>query len=130
MTRISYVVMFLAFAVGLALFCPNPGFAHEGEHSKKATITGQVVGTTCYLVHESKGEQHLECATECAEKGIPLAILESGSGQLYLPLASCHHAAANGQLMPFIEKKVKVTGVVIEKNGMKAIMMEKVEAAD
>ena len=32
--------------------------------------------------------------------------------------------------MPFIEKKVKVTGVVIEKNGMKAIMMEKVEAVD
>ena len=33
-------------------------------------------------------------------------------------------------LIPFIEKEVKVTGVVIEKNGMKAIMMEKVEAAD
>ena len=124
--------------MGSALFCPKPGFAHEEEHSKKATITGQVVGTTCYLVHGtflamgSAGDLQAprQCATECAEKGIPLAILESGSGQLYLPLASGHHAAANGQLMPFIEQKVKVTGVVIEKNGMKAIMMEKVEAAD
>ena len=111
-------------------FAPSRDLPTRGNTARKPPITGQVVGTTCYLVHESKGEQHLECATECAGKGIPLAILESGSGQLYLPLASGHHAAANGQLMPFIEKKVKVTGVLIEKNGMKAIMMEKVEAAD
>ena len=130
MIRISYGVTVLTFAMGLALLCPKQGFAHEGKHSKKATITGQVVGTTCYFAHESKGEQHVQCATECAKKGIPLAILESGSGQLYLPLATDHHTAANGQLMPFIEKQVKVTGVVIEKNGMKAILMEKVEAVD
>jgi len=31
--------------------------------------------------------------------------------------------------MPFIEKDIRVTGSVIEKNGMKTILLESIEAA-
>lgn len=103
--------------------------AHEGHAGKKVSLVGQVVDTACYLGHDSKGAKHVECATTCAKEGIPLAIVDAKTGVLYLPIAM-NHKNANAQLMPFIEKKVKVSGVVMEKGGMKGIVIDKVEAAE
>ncbi len=120
MTDIRRTVLLLAVAA--------PLFAHEGHAGKKGVITGQVVDTACYLGHDSKGEKHTDCAASCAKKGIPLAIADAKTGFLYLPVA-LNHEPANTQLLPFIEKKVKVTGVLLEKAGMRGIIIEKVEAA-
>jgi len=102
--------------------------AHEKHAGKKAVILGQVVDTACYLGHDSKGEKHADCATTCAKEGIPLAILEAKTGIVYLPVA-LNHKNANPQLMPFIEKRVKVSGVVLVKGGLRSIIIDKVEAA-
>ena len=113
--------------LALLLALPALLLAHENHPGKKAVIVGQVVDTACYLGHDSKGEKHAECAASCAKEGIPLAILDAKTNLLYLPIAMSHKNA-NAQLLPFIEKKVKVTGVVLEKNGMKGIAIDKVEA--
>ena len=120
-------------AIGVALLLNllfmASAFGHEPKAAGKVTVVGHVVGTACYMGHGSKGEEHIACATECAKAGIPLAILESGTGKLYLPLATDHHSAANKQLMPYIEKDVRVNGTVVEKGGLTAIVIEKVESA-
>ena len=123
-------VSIVGAALLLNLLLTSIAFGHEPKPAKKTTLVGHIVGTACYMGHESKGEDHLTCATECAKAGIPLAILESGSGKLYLPLATDHHSSANKQLMPYIEKDVRVIGTVIEKGEMKAIMIEKIEGAE
>ena len=112
----------------LLMAAPALLLAHEGHAGKKGVITGQVVDTACYLGHDSKGEKHVDCATACAKKGIPLAIVDAKTGFLYLPIA-LNHEPANTQLLPFIEKKVKVSGVLMEKGGMRGIIIDKVEAA-
>ena len=117
-------------ALLLNLLLTPIAFGHEPKPTKKTTVVGHIVGTACYMGHESKGEEHLACATECAKAGIPLAILESGTGKLYLPLATDHHSSANKQLMPYIEKDVRVSGTVVEKGGLKAIVIEKIEVAE
>ncbi len=58
--------------------------------------------------------------------GNPLAIFDGK--QIYLPV-SMNHKNPNEKLMSFIEKKVRVTGTVLEKAGLKGIAIEKVEAA-
>ena len=103
--------------------------AHEGHAGKKVVLVGQVVDTACYLGHDSKGDKHADCAATCAKEGIPLAILDVKTGMLYLPIAM-DHKSANPRLMPFIEKKVKVTGVAFTRNGMRGIVIDKVEAAE
>ncbi len=107
--------------VGLSL-------AHDTK-AAKAAIVGHVVDLACSVGHGSIGDSHRECATSCAKAGVPLAILDQKSQTLYLPLAKNHHAPANADLMPFIEKDIRVTGSVIEKNGMKTILLESIEAA-
>ena len=102
-------------------------FAHEEHKGKAVTITGMVVDTGCYMSHDAAGDKHTECATACAKAGVPLAIVD-GAGKIYLPIA-VDHKNPNTKLMPFIEKKVKVTGTAMEKGGLEGIVIKTVEAA-
>ncbi len=101
--------------------------AHEDHKGKPVTITGTVVDTGCYMSHDAIGEKHIECATACAKAGVPLAIVD-GAGKIYVPIAA-DHKSPNAKLMPFIEKKVKVTGTAMEKGGLEGIVIKTVEAA-
>ena len=101
--------------------------AHN-DKSKEMTMTSLVVDTGCYMSHNSKGEKHEACATACAKAGVPLALLDEATGTLYIPVAS-DHKNQNAKLMPFIEKKVTVTGTMIEKGGVKGFVIKTVEAA-
>ncbi|MBL8228476.1 MAG: hypothetical protein JNL98_08365 [Bryobacterales bacterium] len=99
-----------------------------GAETKPVTLTGVIIDTGCYLSHDTKGPKHVTCATTCAKAGVPLAILEEHSGTVYLPIA-VDHKNQNPKLMPFIEKKVKVTGTLFEKGGVKGIYVKTISAA-
>ncbi len=103
-------------------------WADERKGAEK-TFVGHVVDLACYIGHGSIGEAHRECAATCARSGIPLAILDQATGTLYLPLAEDHHAPANKELLPFVEADVQIRGTVVEKDGMKAIVLDSVAAA-
>ncbi len=105
------------------------GLAHDTKTARKSTFVGHVVDLACYVGHSSIGDSHRECATSCAKAGVPLAILDQESGTLYLPLSKNHHSPANAELMPFVERDVRVTGTVVEKEGMKTILLESIEAS-
>ena len=100
----------------------------HGDHGKEMTMTSLVVDTGCYMSHNSKGEKHESCATACAKAGVPLALLDEASGTLYIPVAS-DHKNQNEKLMPFIEKRVKVTGTLMEKGGVRGFVIKTVESA-
>jgi len=91
------------------------------------TINGQVVDIACFIGHGTNGAKHAKCAETCARAGNPLAIYDAAAGQVYIPV-SMNHKNPNEKLMPFIEKKVKVTGTLLEKSGVKGIAIEQVVA--
>jgi hypothetical protein len=113
--------MFAPVALGML------ALAHDVPKGKTVSITGIVVDTGCYVSHDSKGEGHSKCAEACAKNGVPLAILDE-HGTLFMPIA-VEHKDQNAKLMPFIEKRVKVTGTVMEKGGLKGIAVKTVEPA-
>lgn len=102
--------------------------SHEHQAGKAARITGLVVDIACFVGHHSSGPKHAKCAGACARAGNPLAIYDEAANTLYLPI-SMDHKNPNTKLMEYIEKKVKVTGTVMEKAGLKGIAIERVEAA-
>jgi hypothetical protein len=102
-------------------------FASDEHTQKPITVTGTVVDTGCYVAHDSSGSDHVKCATQCARKGIPLAIVDA-SGKLY-SIVAVDHQNPNLRLMPFIEKKVEVTGTLFEKGGASGIWIKSVTTA-
>ena len=103
------------------------GQHHHDTGGKAITVVGQVIDTGCYLVHDSKGPAHVSCAEACAKAGVPLAIVDD-AGKVYLPIAA-DHKNQNAKLMPYIDKKVKVTGTAVQKGGVNGIAIKTVEAA-
>ncbi|HLW77622.1 MAG TPA: hypothetical protein VKS01_11570 [Bryobacteraceae bacterium] len=103
-------------------------FAHDEPKGKPITMTARVVDTGCYFSQDAPQKGHLACAKMCAKNGIPLALVDD-AGALYMVIAA-EHQNPNTQLMPFIEKKVKVTGILVEKGGMHAVSIKTVAAAE
>ena len=105
-------------------------FAFAQQNGKQITVIGEVVESQCYITGlngPGKGIAHKECALKCAKGGIPLSILEDKTGKLYLAGQSKKAmAGANELLIPFIAEKVKVTGRVYEKGGIKMLLISKV----
>jgi hypothetical protein len=119
--------VFLGIVGGGAVFAWQ-GHSHEQQGGKAAQITGLVVDIACFVGHDSSGPKHAKCAEACARAGNPLAIYDEATKTLYLPV-SLDHKNPNTKLMKYIETKVKVTGAIMEKGGLKGIAIEKVEAA-
>lgn len=95
---------------------------------EKVTVTGEVIDSACYIGKGAKGEGHRECAQKCADAGIPLALLQDGSGDV-IWLADSDHTPANDALREHAGHKVKVTGTVDERGGAKLLTIESVEPA-
>ena len=99
------------------------------EQGEPTTITGYVRDSACYVMMDLKGRDHKMCALACAKNGIPLVIV-TDDGTIYMSVTPGHPAkSANPLLKDYVEKKVKVTGVVGERGGMKMIAVQEVEAA-
>ena len=90
------------------------------------TIKGQVVDESCYIKDKvNTGKDHkmpqdvADCATACAQKGRPMALLTS-DGKVYT-IAGDLAANNNAKLIAHITHTVEVTGDVMAKDGKMTI---------
>jgi hypothetical protein len=101
-------------AAGFVVALGAPAFA------KEMTVKGQIVDQSCYLkdkaanTAKNHGDKE-DCATMCAKKGAPMAILTE-DGKLY-QLAGGLAADSNAKIVPHVSHTVEVTGDVTEKDG-------------
>ena len=91
------------------------------------TVKGKIVDQACYTkdMKANAGKDHkmpadvTDCATACAKKGQPLALLTE-DGKLY-QISGGLAADMNAKLIAHISHTVEVTGDVTEKDGKKMI---------
>lgn len=116
----------LAFATPTVATAQAPSKAPEG---KAVTLTATVVDLSCKIMNNASGQDHLQCAQICADKGQPLGLI-TDDGTFYVPVnAGMGADGENKRLRPFAEQRVTVTGRVINRGGMNAIAIDKVEKA-
>jgi len=140
MKSIKLLTMLALFALPLMLFADDKsGHGESHEHATTTakahdtagdtkTLQGKIIGLTCYLKHDAIGESHKKCAKECAEKGLPLALL-TDDGQLYQIMGKGHEELkkVNASLLAYIEEEVTVVGETYSKHGMNSITIEKIK---
>ncbi len=122
-----------------ALFLTMFGFgnlpaamAHEAgmegmEQGKDVTIKGELVDSLCYLAMASKGPGHKQCAMDCAKAGIPISIVEEGTGKLYTVLPKEDKTGYPASVIGKMGEKATLKGDLYENGGNKYVTVESVE---
>lgn len=121
--HLSVLAVLLAFTL--------PAVAAESHHAadaKTKSVQGELVDMGCFLGHGAKGEGHVSCATKCLAQGMPAGILTS-NGTLYLVTLDHDNGDPYNSLKTMAGKQVVITGVVLERSGMKAIEATQVRLA-
>ena len=93
------------------------------------TITGEVMDPACFLEAGPKsiGTGHYQCAIDCARSGQTLAIYDRDNDRIYFIAGELPGKNPNDPLMPYIHKKVNVSGVVFHRSQAYGIKINKVE---
>ncbi|MEK7389621.1 MAG: hypothetical protein AAB036_07980 [Elusimicrobiota bacterium] len=119
-------------AVLAGLLTVSAAIAAEHKHeqskaaAKTASFSGELVDMACFMKHDGRGAKHASCAQMCVKGGAPLGV-HTKEGQVYL-LINDH-----GNEKPFAQAKLLaggnaiVTGEVVSRGGVQAIIVSKVE---
>jgi hypothetical protein len=95
-----------------------------------ATVRGYVIDSACTFTKHLTKPISPDCAIACAKAGSPL-VIQTVAGVIYWPISSDTPASGqNDKLMSYAGKMVSVTGKVYTKGGSRAIVIDKVEAAE
>jgi hypothetical protein len=100
------------------------------DKPKEVTIVGQVIDSECYMKmgDMALGEDHHNCAEACAKGGIPLAILEDKTNNVYFTAnEGMSMKSTTEKLMPFLDEKVSIKGKLIERGGAKLLVISAIE---
>jgi hypothetical protein len=118
---------------GIVLAASNPPQTTSMEGARanvtKTTIEGLARDVACPIQNLDNHATGLsrKCVEDCVKGGSPLVILTQ-DGQLYFPISSkMPDKDQRQELMPFIGKYVRASGIVFERTGTHAIVITKIE---
>ena len=95
---------------------------------KYMTIVGEVMDPACFLEAGPKsiGTGHYQCAYDCARSGQTLAIYDRDEDRIYFIAGELPGKNPNVPVLPYIHKKVDVSGTVYHRSDAWGIVIVKV----
>lgn len=115
------LVVFVAFVALPGVVAP-----HGEPEPEQITVRGEIVDLHCYLsAEEARGPGHAECARRCLEQGQPMGLL-TDDGTLYVLVAYHLSSSAFDTAKRLAGARVQLTGVPLERNGVKGIEVRRV----
>lgn len=103
---------------------------HSHEHAmgvQEVAIKGELVDSLCYVAMAAKGLGHKQCAIDCAKAGIPVSILEDGTGKLYTVLPKEDKTGLPESVISKMGETVTLKGDLYENGGNSYVTVESVE---
>ena len=95
------------------------------------SVVGEVVDSWCYasqVMGSGRGEAHKPCGLACAYGGVTMGIVDD-TGKLYIAAKSKGFTGCKDLLVPYMAKRVKVTGWLATKGGSNILKIQSVELA-
>lgn len=113
--------------VGLALgFVASIGFAGLSVAAEKS-VSGTLEDSFCFVSMGAHGADHKKCATDCAKKGIPVALVEKGTDNMYVLLPPKNKEALPAGVISKMEEAVTVSGDAFSKGGINYLTVKSVK---
>ena len=82
------------------------------------TVTGNVVETYCWAVHQVGGAGHAQCGIECAKRGLPVALYDTRTRVAYILLPARDKASLPPELVALMDQRVTVRGERVVRGGI------------
>lgn len=111
------------FGVMLAVGISGVTMAADAQKS----VTGNLEDTFCYNVVGAHGAGHAQCALKCAQKGIPVGLVEKGTEKMYVLLPPKNDEPLPEDVLKNMEKEVTVTGRSYSKGGVEFLTVDSVK---
>jgi len=118
MTKAVTAALSVVLSLGLA------GLASAAQKS----VTGTLEDSFCYTTMGAHGPSHKQCARVCARKGIPVSLIQSGTGTSYILLPPKNDEPIPDSIVTRMEDQVTVTGNELVKGGVHYLTVESVKA--
>lgn len=97
----------------------------------EVSLVGEIIDVKCYTtgMMGGRGPEHEDCALSCIKGGLPVGLLDEKSGEVYTIVPAKGMKGANTALLPFVAKRVRIRGSVMEKGGNRLLAYTNVEEA-
>ena len=123
---------FLLVAMALTIGLVAISYSTFGQSPATADVTlkGEVVDMHCYVTRhggEGRGAGHAGCANACINRGVTPGFVAS-DGKLYV-LFDEKPFSVKEKIAGLAGQPVTLTGTVVERDGVRAILFKSVEAA-
>lgn len=112
-----------AALLGLSASALIAGAAFAAEK----TVTGTLEDSFCYVTMGAHGADHKKCATACAKKGIPVALVEKGSDNMYVLLPPKNDEPLPPSVLGKMEDQVTISGDQFSKGGVNYLTVKSVK---
>jgi len=109
-----------AVCLGASLALAASAFAAE------KTVSGTLEDSFCYVTMGAHGASHKKCATACAHKGIPVALVEK-SGDMYVLLPPKNDEPLPDTVLSKMEDEVTISGDEFSKGGVNYLTVKSVK---
>ena len=122
------IVFGLPLVLGWGTAFAEDGHSHDhGTGMQQVMIQGELVDSLCYVAMAAKGPGHKQCAIDCAKAGIPISIVEDGTGKMYTVLPKEDKTGYPESVISKMGDKVTLKGDLYENGGNKYVTVESVE---
>jgi hypothetical protein len=101
---------------GVLSFVLLLGLSTVGSAADKS-VTGTLEDSFCYVTMGAHGSSHQKCAQACVKKGIPVSLVEKGTGTMYILLPPKNDEPIPDSIVSRMEDEVTVTGEEYNKGG-------------
>jgi hypothetical protein len=91
------------------------------------SVTGTLEDSFCYVTLGAHGPSHQKCAQTCARKGIPVSLVEKGTGTMYILLPPKNAEPIPDSIISRMEDEVTVTGDEYDKGGIHYLTVKEVK---
>lgn len=131
MKRIAYAAAIAVLSTGVLFLFASAAEEHQHnmkmETGKPVTLVGEVIDLYCYTADPAggRGPAHAKCAQTCIRNGLPIGYLSNG--KVYLIVGEKDHANAKDLVVDFAGKESRVTGTLIERDGINALQIDKID---
>jgi hypothetical protein len=88
------------------------------------TVTGEIVETYCWVVHQVGGTGHAQCGIDCAKRGLPVALYDQKSHKAFVLLPARDKSSLPPDLVAAMGHRVNIRGEVLERGGIQFLIVQ------